>query len=172
VNYEKTKRSLFYETPCSTYSNKQTDRRWVQSVVRRVLLVVSAVTSPASNCVSSTPHIPTRLLWNLNWCIWSSLLWLLSILELRQLETAFQHGERYPDAVTRQRIAAWTELSEVRVRVSLSLRTTVMSGGLNVSPVFTILSWIHRLIGEPKYLTCPLLEHTIGRPDFAFCSQI
>lgn len=37
--------------------------------------------------------------------------------QLRQLETAFQHGERYPDAVTRQRIAAWTDLSEVRVRV-------------------------------------------------------
>jgi len=38
--------------------------------------------------------------------------------QLRQLETAFQHGERYPDAITRQRIAAWTDLSEVRVRVS------------------------------------------------------
>lgn len=38
--------------------------------------------------------------------------------QLRQLETAFQHGERYPDALTRQRIAAWTDLSEVRIRVS------------------------------------------------------
>jgi len=40
--------------------------------------------------------------------------------QLRQLETAFQHGERYPDAITRQRIAAWTDLSEVRVRVSIT----------------------------------------------------
>jgi len=40
--------------------------------------------------------------------------------QLRQLETAFQHGERYPDAVTRQRIAAWTDLSEARVRVSIA----------------------------------------------------
>ena len=39
--------------------------------------------------------------------------------QLRQLETAFQHGERYPDAITRQRIAAWTHLSELRVRVSI-----------------------------------------------------
>ena len=44
-------------------------------------------------------------------------------LQLRQLETAFQHGERYPDAVTRQRIAAWTDLSEVRVRVSINVRS-------------------------------------------------
>lgn len=40
-------------------------------------------------------------------------------IQLRQLETAFQRGERYPDAITRQRIAAWTDLSEVRVRVSI-----------------------------------------------------
>jgi len=40
--------------------------------------------------------------------------------QLRQLETAFQHGERYPDATTRQRIAHWTDLSEVRVRVSIT----------------------------------------------------
>jgi len=43
--------------------------------------------------------------------------------QLRQLETAFQHGERYPDAVTRQRIAAWTDLTEVRVRVSIYIHS-------------------------------------------------
>jgi len=45
--------------------------------------------------------------------------------QLRQLETVFQHGERYPDATTRQRIAAWTDLSEIRVRVSFSLQNYV-----------------------------------------------
>jgi len=47
--------------------------------------------------------------------------------QLRQLETAFQHGERYPDAVTRQRIAAWTDLSEVRVRVSRNVKHVTVS---------------------------------------------
>ena len=48
--------------------------------------------------------------------------------QLRQLETAFQHGERYPDAITRQRIAAWTHLSELRVRVSIIVLRACQNG--------------------------------------------
>ena len=56
-------------------------------------------------------------------------------IQLRQLETAFQHGERYPDAITRQRIAAWTDLSEVRVRVSITKQNCnvkLLNGALSI----------------------------------------
>jgi len=62
--------------------------------------------------------------------------------QLRQLETVFQHGERYPDATTRQRIAAWTDLSEIRVRVSFSLQNYVrqVTGIRHVGFVYFFMS--------------------------------
>lgn len=39
--------------------------------------------------------------------------------QLRQLESVFQTGERYPDSVSRQQIADWTGLNELRVRVPI-----------------------------------------------------
>ena len=52
--------------------------------------------------------------------------------QLQELESTFQRN-RYPDMSTREEIAAWTTLTEPRVRVSLKLSSKALE---SISPYF------------------------------------